>query len=146
MLSRLSSALAMVRCSESRLSAVCSSSAWMKAGTGWSPSARGPPPVRRVTSDSHSSSSLTKRLWAWEACSSRKPRIREPASPKSEELKAVPMPDRGVSSPCWSWPNIAAGSPESLLRPEMVAPTALTVSSRPQKVPRRPRKISRPIR
>jgi hypothetical protein len=87
-----------------------------------------------------------KRLWAWDACSSRKPSTRDPASPKSDELKAVPMPESGVSRPRFKSSKRAAGSPAEPLKPAMVSPTAFTVSSRPQNVPSRPRKISKPIR
>ncbi len=99
-----------------------------------------------VTPESHSSRSLTKRLCAWPACSSRKPRTSEPARPKSEELKAVPMPESGLDRPDLRSSNMIAGSAVTPLRPAIVSPTALTVFSRPQKVPSRPRKISRPIR
>ncbi len=56
------------------------------------------------------------------------------------------MPDKGLERPDFRSSNISAGSALTPLRPAIVSPTALTVVSRPQKVPSRPSKISSPIR
>ncbi len=62
-----------------------------------------------------------------------------------EEENAVPMPCSGLARPVFSWSNRALMSPEPTDMPLITSATAPTVSSRPQKVPSRPRKISSPV-
>ncbi len=58
---------------------------------------------------------------------------------------AVPMPRNGCARPDFSCSNSALMSPEPTDMPVMTSLTERTVSSRPQKVPSRPRKMSRPV-
>ena len=69
----------------------------------------------------------------------------EKARPNIEVPKAVPIPESGALSPAWRSLNSAETSPACVLRLAITPETAPTVSSRPQKVPSRPRKIRRPI-
>jgi hypothetical protein len=76
---------------------------------------------------------------------SRKPSTSAPDRPNIEAEKAVPMPASGRASPVLSCSNSALRSPEPTDIPAITSDTAPTVFSRPQKVPSRPRKISRPV-
>ncbi len=62
-----------------------------------------------------------------------------------EAENAVPMPCSGLARPAFSCSNRALMSPEPTDMPLMTPPTEPTVSSRPQNVPSRPRKISSPV-
>jgi hypothetical protein len=62
-----------------------------------------------------------------------------------EAEKAVPMPRSGLPSPVLSCSNRALMSPEPTDMPLMTSAMAAMVSSRPQNVPSRPRKISSPV-
>jgi hypothetical protein len=67
----------------------------------------------------------------------------EPERPNSEDEKAVPMPLSGAARPAFRSSKITPVLAEETLRSRIVSATALTVWRRPQKVPSRPRKISR---
>ena len=113
----------------------------------WSPPSPSPAKPSRVIEDSHSSSSRLKRFCPWPANSSSRPSTSDPASPRSEEENAVPIPPSWLSSPPISLPKTSSPlSPSCGARLRIVSTTAGTVVARPQKVPRRPRKISRLIR
>ena len=85
-------------------------------------------------------------FWPWPACRSRKPRISEPARPKSEDEKAMPMPFSGAARPAFRSSKMTPVLADETSSDWMVLATAPTVCSRPQKVPSRPRKISRLVR
>ena len=70
----------------------------------------------------------------------------EPARPISEAEKAVPMPRSGAARLFFSSSNTSTLSDWRVSSEEIALPTDCMVSSRPQKVPRRPRKTSRPTR
>ena len=77
-----------------------------RAASSLMPPARAPwvPPVvllslNRAKADSQSSNSLKKRPIACPNCRSRKPRMSDPPRPKSDDEKAVAIPDSGASRP-----------------------------------------------
>ena len=63
-----------------------------------------------------------------------------------EEEKATDMPRSGCASPDFSWLNSWLMSPEPTDMSAITSATEPIVSSSPQKVPSRPRKISSPVR
>ena len=93
---------------------------------------------------SHSSSSLKNRFCACPAVRSRNPSTSAPARPSIDEENAVPMPFSGRASPDFSCSNNALMSPEPTDIELITSPTDDTVSSSPQNVPSRPRKIKSP--
>ena len=70
----------------------------------------------------------------------------EPDRPNSEDEKAVPMPASGAASPVLSASSMEEASPAPGSSAWMVSLIEPIVLSRPQKVPSRPRKTSRPTR
>ncbi len=68
----------------------------------------------------------------------------EPARPSSEDENAVPMPFSGAARPAFRSENMVTLLVSPVLMESMAPPTDWMVSSKPQKVPSRPRNTKRP--
>ena len=62
-----------------------------------------------------------------------------------EAENAVPIPCKGLASPVFNCSNSTFKSPEPTDMPPITSAIDAMVSNSPQKVPSRPRKISKPV-